>query len=89
MRQHGAVLNFDLKEGFEKARKFINKLTICIRAFSLGTTDTLVSHPASMSYSRMSEQDRHKSGITDGLIRMSVGLEDINDILSDLDQALQ
>jgi methionine-gamma-lyase len=89
MRQHGAVLSFELKEGFESARKFINELKICIRAVSLGTTDTLVSHPASMSHSGMSKADRYKSGITDGLIRMSVGLEDINDILNDLDQALR
>lgn len=88
MRQHGAVLSFELKEGFESATKFINELKICIRAVSLGATDTLVSHPASMSHSGMSEEDRYKSGITDGLIRMSVGLEDINDILNDLDQAL-
>lgn len=88
MRNHGAVLSFELKEGFEKAKKFINKLKVCVRAVSLGTVDTLISHPASMSHSGMLREDRYKSGITDGLIRMSVGLEDINDILSDLDQAL-
>ena len=88
MRNHGAVLSFELKEGFEKAKKFINKLKVCVRAVSLGTIDTLVSHPASMSHSGMLREDRYKSGITDGLIRMSVGLEDIHDILNDLDQAL-
>jgi methionine-gamma-lyase len=88
MRQPGAVLSFELKDGFEAATRFINKLTICVRAVSLGTADTLVSHPASMSHSGMLREDRYKSGITDGLIRMSVGIEDINDILIDLDQAL-
>ncbi len=89
MRSPGAVLSFELKDGFENARKFINKLSVCVRAVSLGTIDTLVSHPASMSHSGMLREERYKSGITDGLIRMSVGLDDINDILNDLDQALQ
>jgi methionine-gamma-lyase len=88
MRHHGAVLSFELKGGFEAAKRFIDKLEICVRAVSLGTVDTLVSHPASMSHSGMSRESRERSGITDGLIRMSVGLEDINDILADFDQAL-
>jgi len=62
---------------------------MCVRAVSLGTVDTLLSHPASMSHSGMSQEDRLKSGITDGLIRMSVGLEAPEDILFDLEQALK
>jgi methionine-gamma-lyase len=62
---------------------------MCVRAVSLGTIDSLVSHPASMSHSGMSQEDRNKSGIADGLIRMSVGLENITDIINDLDRALQ
>lgn len=89
MKDHGAVLSFELKNGFDNAKNFIDKLNVCTRAVSVGTIDTLVSHPASMSHSGMSKEDRYKSGITDGLIRMSVGLEDIDDILFDLDQALQ
>jgi methionine-gamma-lyase len=88
MRHHGAVLSFELKNGFEGGRQFINRLRVCVRAVSLGTIDTLVSHPASMSHSGMSQDDRLRSGITDGLIRMSVGLENISDILNDLEQAL-
>lgn len=88
MRHHGAVLSFELKEGFDSTIKFINKLNVCVRAVSLGTVDTLISHPASMSHAGMSKEERYKSGISDGLVRMSVGLEDINDILNDLDQAL-
>lgn len=88
MRHPGAVLSFELREGFEGGKQFIDKLRMCVRAVSLGTIDTLVSHPASMSHSGMSKEDRYKSGITDGLIRMSVGLEDIGDIIGDLDQAL-
>ena len=89
MRSPGAVLSFELKGGFEKAKAFINKLSICVLAVSLGTVDTLVSHPASMSHAGMSKEDRYAAGIADGLIRMSVGLEDGGDIISDLEQALE
>jgi methionine-gamma-lyase len=89
MRQPGAVLSFELKNGFEQAKHFIDKLKMCVRAVSVGTADSLLSHPASMSHSGMSRDDRYKSGITDGLIRMSVGLEHIDDILNDLEQALK
>ena len=88
MRKPGAMLSFELKAGFEGGKKFIDKLKLCVRAVSLGTIDTLISHPASMSHSGMSKESREKSGITDGLIRMNVGLEHINDIINDLDQAL-
>ena len=88
MRHPGAVLSFELKEGFEGGKKFIDRLNMCVRAVSLGTVDTLISHPASMSHSGMLRDDRIAAGITDGLIRMSVGLENISDILKDLDQAL-
>ncbi len=89
MRKPGAVLSFELKDGFESAKQFIDKLKMCVRAVSVGTADTLLSHPASMSHSGMSREDRYQSGITDGLIRVSVGLENLEDILSDLDQALR
>lgn len=89
MRHPGAVLSFELEGGIEAGKSFINKLNICVRAVSVGTVDTLVSHPASMSHSGMSREDRLKSGVTDGLIRMSVGLEAENDILADLEQALK
>ncbi|MFT3903846.1 MAG: aminotransferase class I/II-fold pyridoxal phosphate-dependent enzyme [Niabella sp.] len=88
MRAAGAVLSFELKEGFDQSVRFINKLQLCVRAVSVGTVDTLISHPASMSHSGMSKEERLAAGISDGLIRMSVGLEDINDILNDLGQAL-
>lgn len=88
MRMHGAVMSFELKQGLEGGRKFIDKLKMCVRAVSVGTADTLISHPASMSHSGMSREDRYASGITDGLIRMSTGLENSADILNDLEQAL-
>ena len=89
MRHAGAVLSFELKNGFEGGKQFIDQLRMCVRAVSVGTIDTLISHPASMSHSGMSREDRYKSGITDGLIRVSVGLENVEDILNDLDQALK
>jgi len=88
MRHPGAVLSFEVMNGMEAGKRFINKLRMCTRAVSLGTVDTLVSHPASMSHSGMTRADRLKSGVTDGLIRMSVGLEAPEDILRDLEQAL-
>ncbi len=89
MRLPGAVMSFELKGGLEAGKKFINKLQMCVRAISLGTVDTLVSHPASMSHFGIPREERIKYGITDGLIRMSVGIENIEDIIHDLDQALQ
>ncbi|NLR80609.1 trans-sulfuration enzyme family protein [Chitinophaga eiseniae] len=88
MRHPGAVMSFELKAGFEAAVRFIDRLQMCLRAVSLGTVDTLISHPASMSHSGMKKEDREKAGISDGLIRLSVGLEHIDDIILDLDQAL-
>jgi methionine-gamma-lyase len=88
MRFAGAVLSFELKGGMQAGKRFIDRLRMCTRAVSVGTIDTLVSHPASMSHSGMSASDRVKAGITDGLIRMSVGLEAIADIIGDLDQAM-
>ncbi|MEP6464812.1 MAG: aminotransferase class I/II-fold pyridoxal phosphate-dependent enzyme [Parafilimonas sp.] len=89
MLHPGAMLSFELKDGLPGGKNFINKLQMCTRAVSLGTADTLVSHPASMSHFGVSRDERLKFGITDGLIRMSVGLENIEDILTDFENALQ
>lgn len=88
MRLPGAVMSFELKGGLDAGKQFINRLQMCVRAISLGTVDTLVSHPASMSHFGIPREERLKYGITDGLIRLSVGIENIEDILNDLDQAL-
>lgn len=87
MKHPGPMLSFEMKEGLEAGKKFIDKLQMCVRAVSLGTCDTLLSHPASMTHYGVPKADREKYGITDGLIRMSVGIENIEDILSDLEQA--
>lgn len=89
MRLPGAVMSFELKGGLDAGKQFINQLQMCVRAISLGTVDTLVSHPASMSHFGIPREERLKYGITDGLIRLSVGIENIEDIIRDLDQALQ
>lgn len=88
MRQHAPLISFELKGGIEAGKKFINAVEICTRAVSLGTVDTLVSHPASMTHMSIPKIEREKYGITDGLIRMSVGIENIEDLEADLAQAL-
>ena len=88
MRNAGAMLSFELKGGLEAGKRFIDKLQMCIRAVSLGTCDTLLCHPASMTHYGVPKEKREQYGITDGLIRMSVGIENVQDIIVDLDQAL-
>lgn len=88
MKHPGALMSFEVKGGLEAGKKFIDKLQMCVRAISLGTLDTLLSHPASMSHRGVSKEERLKFGITDGLIRLSVGIENIEDILKDFEQAL-
>jgi methionine-gamma-lyase len=88
MKQPGALLSFELKGGIEAGKQLIDQLQMCVRAVSLGTVDTLLCHPATMTHYGVSKQERERFGITDGLIRMSVGIEGIDDILKDLEQAL-
>jgi len=88
MKHPGAVLSFELKGGFEAGVQFIDKLKLCISAVSLGTCDTLISHPASTTHVGVPREKRLEYGISDGLIRMSVGIETIDDILNDLEQSL-
>ena len=88
MLHPGAMLSFEMKDGLNAAKQFIDKLQMCVRAVSLGTCDTLLSHPAGMTHHGVPKEQREAYGITDGLIRMSVGIENIEDIISDLSQAL-
>lgn len=89
MRHPGAMLSFEMKDGLDAAVSFINKLQMCLRAVSLGTCDTLLCHPATMTHHGVPKEKREQYGITDGLIRMSVGIENVQDIIMDLKQALQ
>ena len=88
MKHPGAMMSFELKGGIESGVKLMNKLQLCLRTVSLGTTETLLCHPASMTHFSVPKDQRERYGITDGLIRMSVGIEDARDIIADLEQAL-
>lgn len=84
----GGVISFEIAGGFESGRRMINAVNLCLLAVSLGDTETLIQHPASMTHSPVPPEERLKAGITDGLIRLSVGLEDPDDIIDDLQQAI-
>ena len=88
MDKPGAMIAFELEGGIEAGRAMMNKLTMIQRAVSLGDAETLIQHPASMTHSTYSPEERAAHGISDGLIRLSVGLEDLADILADLQSAL-
>jgi len=88
MKQPAPLISFELKGGLDAGKQFIDALEVCTRAVSLGTVDTLVSHPATMTHYGIPREERIKYGITDGLIRMSVGIENFEDLEADLTQAL-
>lgn len=85
----GGILAFEVTGGYKHALKVMNNLKLCALAESLGATESLVSHPASMTHKGLSENERMKIGISNGLIRLSVGLENPEDIMLDLDTALK
>ena len=87
-RGFGSMISFELGS-LEKANAFASKLKLCYFAESLGGVETLVCHPATMTHAALGAQGRAKLGITDGLIRVSVGIEDVEDIIADLQQALE
>ena len=88
MKDFGAMISFELKGGFEAGKTLLNNLKLCSLAVSLGDTETLIQHPASMTHSPYTKEEREAAGITDGLVRLSVGLENIEDIIADLEQGL-
>ena len=88
MKGGSGMLSFDVKGGLEAGKRFINSLKLCTLAVSLGDTETLVEQAAAMTHAMIPREVREAAGITDGMIRMSVGLEDPDDIIADLDQAL-
>ena len=88
MDQPGAMIAFEVEGGLKGGTALMNRLQMIQRAVSLGDAETLIQHPASMTHSTYSPEERAEHGISDGLIRLSVGLEEVEDILADLDQAL-
>lgn len=85
----GALISFGLKGGFEAGKTMMNNVKISILAVSLGGVESLIEHPASMTHSKVSPEDKKRAGITDGLVRYSAGIEDIDDLLWDLEQSLE
>jgi methionine-gamma-lyase len=88
MSGFGGMISFELKGGVQEGIKLMNSVKLCILAVSLGAVETLIEHPASMTHASISREERLKTGITDGLVRLSVGIEDAEDIIQDLEQAL-
>ncbi len=84
----GALLSFGLSGGLEAGRKLLDNVKLMALAVSLGGIESLIQHPASMTHAGMAPEDRERAGITDGLVRLSVGCEDLEDIMKDLEQAL-
>ncbi|MCK4340499.1 MAG: aminotransferase class I/II-fold pyridoxal phosphate-dependent enzyme [Phycisphaerae bacterium] len=89
MSGSGAVISFGLKGGLEAGRAMMNAVKLCLLAVSLGGVETLIQHPASMTHASMGAEARRQAHITDGLVRISVGIESVDDIIADLDQALE
>ena len=88
MTGFSGMISFGVKGGIEAGQKLMNSVELCSLAVSLGAVDTLIQHPASMTHSNIPAEVRAKTGITDDLVRISVGIEDTIDIIADLDQAL-
>ncbi len=88
MTGFGGMLSFELKGGLEAGRRLTNSLELCSLAVSLGSVDTLIEHPSSMTHAVVPKDMRERLGISDGLVRVSVGIEDVEDIVADLEQGL-
>lgn len=88
MRHGGGLITFDLKGGIDRSKEFLNNLSLLSLTANLGDTRTIATHPATTTHSKLTEEERLQVGITPGLIRISVGLENINDILEDIQNAL-
>lgn len=88
MKAGGGVVSFNIKGGYEKAKTFLDKLEMLSLSANLGDTRTIATHPASTTHSKLTDEERAAVNITPGLVRIAVGLEDIEDIIADVDQAL-
>ena len=88
MKGFGCMIAFELKGGFEAGKQLMNSVKLAALAVSLGGVETLIEHPASMTHASMSAEDRLEAGFSDGLVRYAVGIEDVEDLIADLRQAL-
>jgi O-succinylhomoserine sulfhydrylase len=88
MKLGGNIVAFEIKGGIEGGRRFLDNIKMCSLSANLGDTRTIVTHPASTTHSKLTDEERNEVGITAGLVRCSVGLENVDDIIADLKQAL-
>ena len=89
MDRGGGVVCFEIDGGFDRAKSFIDNINMLSRSANLGDTRTIVTHPASTTHSKLTEKERLAVGITPGLVRIAVGLENSEDIIGDVEQALE
>ncbi|MBN1414001.1 MAG: aminotransferase class I/II-fold pyridoxal phosphate-dependent enzyme [Bacteroidales bacterium] len=89
MELGGGLVTFELKGGIKRAMKFLNLLRLASLTSNLGDTRTTITHPPTTTHSKLTAKERKESGITDGMIRVSVGLENVDDIIADFDQAIK
>jgi len=85
----GAMISFGLKGGYDAGKTMMDNVELALLAVSLGGIETLIQHPASMTHSKLSKEAKEKAGISDGLVRLSVGIEEVVDIIADLEQSLK
>ena len=85
----GSLLGFELKDGEDAGKKFIDNLKLLYHVANIGDARSLAIHPASTTHSQLSDDEKLSSGVTPGYVRLSIGIEHIDDIIEDLDQALQ
>lgn len=89
MKGFGGMISFELKGGLDAGKTIMNSVRLCILAVSLGGVETLIQHPASMTHAGLAREQRLEAQITDGLVRLSVGIEDADELIEDLQQALE
>lgn len=89
MSGFSGMISFELTGGTESGKKLMNNVKLCGLAESLGSVETMITHPATMTHADVPLEDRVRRGLTDGLVRLSVGIEDVNDIINDLEEALE
>ncbi len=89
MNGPGSMISFGVKGGLDAGKKLMDNVHLATLAVSLGGVESLIQHPASMTHAGVSAENKLKAGITDDLVRFSVGIEDVRDIINDLQQALE
>jgi len=89
MSGFSGMISFELTGGIPAGKTVMNSVKLCQLAESLGSVDTMITHPATMTHAEVPKEDREQRGLTDGLVRISVGIEHIDDIIDDLEQALE